>query len=50
MAAALRAMVVVRNILLHQYQMLDLDIIVEVVERRLDDPLAFANIALGASD
>ena len=50
MAAALRAMVGFRNILVHQYQMLDLDIMVEVVERRLDDLLAFANIALAASD
>ena len=50
MAAALRAMVGFRNILVHQYQMLDLAIMVEVVERRLDDLLAFANIALAASD
>ena len=50
MAAALRAMVGFRNILVHQYQRLDLDIMVEVVEHRLDDLLAFANIALAASD
>ena len=50
MTAALRAMVGFRNILIHQYQRLDLDIMVEVVERRLDDLLAFANIALAASD
>jgi uncharacterized protein YutE (UPF0331/DUF86 family) len=50
MAAALRAMVGFRNIMLHQYQRLDLAIMVEVVERRLDDFLAFANIALAASD
>ncbi len=50
MAAALRALVGFRNILVHQYQRLDLDIMVEVVERRLDDLLAFANIALAASD
>jgi uncharacterized protein YutE (UPF0331/DUF86 family) len=50
MIAALRAMVGFRNILIHQYQMLDLDIMVEVVEHRLDDLLAFANIALAASD
>jgi uncharacterized protein YutE (UPF0331/DUF86 family) len=50
MAAALRAMVGFRNILVHQYQILDLAIMVEVIERRLDDLLAFANIALAASD
>ncbi|MGH8564121.1 MAG: type VII toxin-antitoxin system HepT family RNase toxin [Gammaproteobacteria bacterium] len=46
----LRAMVGFRNILVHQYQRLDLDIMVEVVEHRLDDVLAFANIALAASN
>ncbi len=50
MTAALRAMVGFRNILVHQYQRLDLDIMVEVVEHRLDDLLAFSNIALAASD
>lgn len=50
MTAGLRAMVGFRNILVHQYHRLDLDIMVEVVERRLDDLLAFANIALAASD
>lgn len=50
MTAALRAMVGFRNILVHQYQRLDLDIMVEVVERRLDDLLAFANVALAGSD
>lgn len=50
MTAALRAMVGFRNILVHQYQRLDLDIMAEVVEHRLDDLLAFSNIALAASD
>ena len=50
MTATLRAMVGFRNILIHQYQRLDLDIMVEIVEHRLDDLLAFANIALAASD
>jgi uncharacterized protein YutE (UPF0331/DUF86 family) len=50
MTAALRAIVGFRNILVHQYQRLDLDIMVEVVEHRLDDLLAFSNIALAASD
>ncbi len=50
MTAVLRAMVGFRNVLVHQYQMLDLDIMVEVVEKGLDDLLAFANVALAASD
>jgi len=50
MTATLRAMVGFRNILVHQYQRLDLDIMVEIVEHRLDDLLAFANIALAASN
>ncbi|MGH8588327.1 MAG: type VII toxin-antitoxin system HepT family RNase toxin [Gammaproteobacteria bacterium] len=50
MTAALRAMVGFRNVLVHQYQILDLDIMVEVVEKRLDDLLVFANVALAASD
>lgn len=50
MTAALRAIVGFRNILVHQYQRLDLDIMVEVVEHRLDDLLAFSNITLAASD
>lgn len=48
MTARLRAMVGFRNILVHQYQSLDLDIMVAVVEQRLDVLLAFANIALAA--
>lgn len=50
MTAARRAMVGFRNILVHQYQRLDLDIVAEVVEHRLDDLLAFSNIAVAASD
>ena len=50
MTAALRAMVGFRNILVRQYQRLDRDNNVEVVEHRLDDRLAFSNIALAASD
>jgi len=50
MMTALQAMVGFRNILLHQYQKLDLDIMVETIERRLGDLLDFANTALAASD
>ena len=49
MTAALRAMGF-RNTLIHQYQRRDLDIMVEIVEHRLDEPMEFANIALAASD
>ncbi len=49
-AAPLRAMLGFRNILVHQYQQLDLEVLVEVVEKRLDELLAFANIALATAD
>ncbi|MGH8468702.1 MAG: type VII toxin-antitoxin system HepT family RNase toxin [Gammaproteobacteria bacterium] len=47
MMTALQAMVGFRNILV---QKLDLDIMVEIIERRLGDVLDFANFALAASD
>ncbi|MGH8658956.1 MAG: type VII toxin-antitoxin system HepT family RNase toxin [Gammaproteobacteria bacterium] len=50
MMASLRAMVGFRNILVHQYQELDLDIMVEIIEHRLDGLLDFANTALALSD
>ncbi|MGH7908626.1 MAG: type VII toxin-antitoxin system HepT family RNase toxin [Thermodesulfobacteriota bacterium] len=50
MMASLRAMVGFRNILVHQYQNLDLDIMVEIIEHRLDGLLDFANTALALSD
>ncbi|MGH8656482.1 MAG: type VII toxin-antitoxin system HepT family RNase toxin [Gammaproteobacteria bacterium] len=50
MMASLRAMVGFRNILVHQYQDLDLDIMVEIIEHRLDGLLDFANTALALSD
>ncbi|MGH8626047.1 MAG: type VII toxin-antitoxin system HepT family RNase toxin [Gammaproteobacteria bacterium] len=50
MMASLRAMVGFRNILVHQYQKLDLDIMGDIIEHRLDALLDFANTALAASD
>lgn len=47
---ALQAMVGFRNILVHNYQKLNLDIMVEVIEHHLQDLLDFANAALEAAD
>lgn len=46
----LQAMVGFRNTLVHQYQALSLDIMVDVIEHRLSDMLDFANTALMAAD
>lgn len=46
---ALQAMVGFRNILVHNYQKLNLDIMVDVVENHLQDLLDFANAALDAA-
>lgn len=46
----LQGMVGFRNILVHEYKRLDLEIMVEVIERRLRGLLDFANAALAASD
>lgn len=46
----LQAMVGFRNILVHQYRQIDWDILVDIIENRLDGLLAFANTALAASD
>jgi len=43
---ALQAMVGFRNILVHNYQKLNLDIMVDVIENHLQDLLDFANAAL----
>ena len=40
---AMQAMIGFRNILVHEYQRLDLGIMVDVIENRLDDLLAFAD-------
>lgn len=45
----LQAMVGFRNTLVHQYQKLNLDIMVEVIEKHLREPLDFANAALNAA-
>ena len=42
----MKGMVGFRNVLVHEYQKLDLDIMVEVIERHLGEPLQFANLAL----
>lgn len=46
MTTYLQAMVGFRNVLVHEYQEVDLNILIDVVEHRLDELLAFANIAL----
>lgn len=43
---SLKAMVGFRNVAVHDYQVLSIDILQSVVERRLDDLLAFASIAV----
>ncbi|MDO8688658.1 MAG: DUF86 domain-containing protein [Dehalococcoidia bacterium] len=45
----LQGMVGFRNVLVHEYQRLDLEIMVEVIERRVRGLLDFANAALEAS-
>jgi len=45
----LQAMVGFRNTLVHQYQRLNLQIMVEVIENRLGELLDFANAALDAA-
>jgi uncharacterized protein YutE (UPF0331/DUF86 family) len=46
----LQAMVGFRNTLVHEYQELNLAIMVEVIEHRLRELLVFANTALKAAD
>ncbi len=43
---ALQAMVGFRNVMVHDYQNLNLDIMVDVIENHLQELLDFANIAL----
>jgi uncharacterized protein YutE (UPF0331/DUF86 family) len=47
LAAALRGMVGFRNVAVHDYRRLDLDVVESIVARHLDDLLAFARIAIG---
>ena len=42
----LQAMVGFRNVLVHEYQKLDLNIMIDVIENRVRQLLAFANLAL----
>jgi len=39
-------MVGFRNVLVHEYQRLDIDILVDVIEHRLDDLIAFSNYVI----
>lgn len=48
MRKAFQAMVGFRNVLVHEYKKLDLAVMVDVIEHHLDEPLAFANLALKA--
>ena len=49
MNSALKSMVGFRNILVHEYRALDPEIVEAVIEYRLDDLLAFTNLALEAA-
>jgi len=46
----LQGMVGFRNVLVHAYTELDLDLIVRVIEEHLQDPVDFASIALKATE
>uniref|UniRef100_UPI000409B33A type VII toxin-antitoxin system HepT family RNase toxin n=1 Tax=Methylohalobius crimeensis TaxID=244365 RepID=UPI000409B33A len=46
----LQAMVGLRNILVHEYQELDLKIMVDAIEHRMREVVDFANLALKAAD
>jgi uncharacterized protein YutE (UPF0331/DUF86 family) len=46
LAATLRAMVGFRNVAVHDYRKLDLDIVEAIVVRHLDDLLAFGQLAV----
>jgi len=49
MNSALKSMVGSRNILVHEYRKLDPEIVEAVIQHRLDDLLAFTNIAVKAA-
>ncbi len=48
LARKLENMVGFRNVLVHQYRELDLDLMVEVIEHHLDDLIAFTNYIMRA--
>ena len=50
LAARLKAMVGFRNVLVHEYRKRDLNILLDVVEHRLDDLLRFAHLMLEAGE
>lgn len=50
MMEGLQAMVGFRNILVHEYKRLDISVMVDVIERRMRDLLAFANTAIKAAE
>ena len=47
MAGQMKAMVGLRNVVVHQYQDLDLDIVTSVVQEHLDDLSEFARVMVG---
>ncbi|MGY6554217.1 MAG: type VII toxin-antitoxin system HepT family RNase toxin [Wenzhouxiangella sp.] len=50
LAARLKGMVGFRNVLVHEYRKLDLNLLLDVVEHRLDDLLRFAQLMLEAGE
>ena len=46
MSAGLQGMVGFRNVLVHEYKKMDMDIMAGVIEQHLYEPLEFANLAL----
>ena len=46
LARKLKGMIGFRNTLVHEYQRLDIDLMVDVIENRLDDPVDFTNLVL----
>jgi len=49
MNSVLKSMVGFRNILVHEYRALDPEIVEAVIQHRLDDLLAFTNLAVEAA-
>ena len=48
MCVVLKSMVGFRNVLVHEYRKLELEIMIHVINDRLDDILTFANAAVAA--
>jgi uncharacterized protein YutE (UPF0331/DUF86 family) len=49
LSSKLKGMVGFRNILVHDYRKLDLGVMLDVIERRLDDLIVFTNLAMDFS-